>query len=451
LGDAPLYLSQVSTPNSVTAFFYIFACIGVLLDLFALTLLDAGTVQRHNVVDTVTQKLISAMIGGISFLVIGYGVWNWQFYQALGIPHPLSQAIADWWIGGPNLNTFAQHLDPKDVPGADGQQVFAVFFCVFGAVTGGFVHSAGVERLKPLPCYILSAVAGGIMAPVLTYLTYGSASILTNAGLHDCVGVFALYIFVGIWALILAHRLGPRLRRSAAPPNFLAFISGVFLLLVGIPMLVVGSGYLRLEEGYFGISMVSSGLGVIFTNVFVAFASGTIGGAIISYRLKTPVYALLGPISGYVACSPLFDIAVIWQVFLIAMVAPFVTLAVGKWVSRMGIDEPKIAALALGPGIYGAIAAGVVGAGVPTGGFFDLKTGPYAFQHAHITLEMQVIGVIVVAAISLTSGFILIPLLDKVLGLRVDRATELAGLDSRYWSAEPASSDLATPSARADI
>jgi ammonia channel protein AmtB len=64
---------------------------------------------------------------------------------------------------------------------------------------------------------------------------------------------------------------------------------------------------------------------------------------------------------------------------------------------------------------------------------------------------MQVIGVIVVAAISLTSGFILIPLLDKVLGLRVDRATELAGLDSRYWCAEPASSDLATPSARADI
>jgi ammonia channel protein AmtB len=390
------------------------------------------------------------MIGGLSFLLIGYGVWNWQFYQALGIPHPLSQAIADWWIGGPNINSFAQRLDPKDVPGADAQQVFAVFFCVFGAVTAGFVHSAGVERMKPVPCYILSAIAGGVMAPVLTYLTYGSASILTNAGLHDCVGVFALYIFVGIWALILAHRLGPRLRRSAAPPNVMAFISGVFLLLVGIPMLVVGSGYLRLEQGYFGISMVGSGLGVIFMNVFVAFAAGTIGGAVIAYRLKTPIYALLGPISGYVACSPLFDIAVIWQVALIALFAPFVTLACGKCVSRMGIDEPKIAALALGPGIYGALAAGIVGAGVPTGGFFDLKTGPYAFQHAHISFAMQCTGVIVVAAISLISGFIFIPLLDKLLGLRVDRATELAGLDASYWSPAPARSDLASSSAQRD-
>lgn len=431
---SPVFLEQVSAEHLLTTFIYIFASIGVLFDLFALTLLDASSVQPKNIVDTITQKLIAALIGGISFLPVGYGIWNWQFYQAAGATHPLLQSLSDWWIGGPNLTHFAQRLDPALVPGADAQQVFLAYFCVFGAATGAFIHSIGIERMKPLPCYIMSAVVGGLIVPVLTYLTYGPVSPLTNAGLHDFVGDYALYIFIGCWALVLANRLGPRLEIRAAP-DFAMFGSGVFFLLIGIPMFVVGCGYIQPGQGFFGISMTESGLGIVFLNVIAAYGGGILSGALIAYRLRAPLYAVLGPISGYVACSALMDVAMPWQAFLVALPAPFITVACSKLIARLKLDEPKIVAVAMGPGLYGALMAGVVGHGLPAGGFFGITKGPYAFQHAHITVLNQLIGVVVVLAISFGSAIVVVTLLDKTLGLRVSRQAERDGLDRTYWQA----------------
>jgi ammonia channel protein AmtB len=422
----------VSADRYVATLTYIFACVGVLFDLLALTLLDASSVRRKNLIDTMTQRIIAAIIGGVAFFPIGYAIWNLQFYQALGVPRPLAQAISDWWFGGTYLTRFAQHIDPQLVPGADTQQVFLAYFIVFGAVTGAFIHSAGLERLKPLPCFIMSAIVGGLVVPLLTYLTYGPVGPLSNGGLHDFVGDYGLYIFVGCWALVLARRLGPR-RGELATPDFTLFGMGIFFLLIGIPMFVVGCGFLQPGQGYFGITMTESGLGIVFVNVFAAFGGGAISGAIIGYRMRNPVYAVLGPISGYVACSALLDIAMPWQAMAVAFFAPFVTVGCSKLMVWAKIDEPKIVAIAMGPGIYGALAAGVVGHGLPTGGFFGIASGPYAFQHARISLLEQAIGVVVVVAISLAAAWVVVTLLDKTIGLRVSEDVEDMGLDAAYW------------------
>ncbi len=432
----PIFLQQVATDRYVTTLTYIFACIGVLFDLFALLLLDASSVQRKNIVDTVTQRIIAALIGGAAFFPIGYAIWNLQFYQALGVAHPFRQSLSDWWFGGTYLTRFAQHIDPSLVPSADTQQVFLAFFCVFGAVTGAFIHSAGLERMKAAPCFIMAAFVGGLIVPVLCYLSYGPVGPLSNAGLHDFVGDYGLYIFVGCWALVLVRRLGPR-REIRTNPDFVLFGSGIFFLLIGIPMFVVGCGFLQPGQGYFGIAMSESGLGIIFVNVFAAFAGGILSGAAIAYRMRNPVYAVLGPISGYVACSALLDIAMPWQAMAVAFFAPFITVGCSKLIAWSKLDEPKITAVALGPGIYGALAVGVVGHGLPTGGFFGITQGPYAFQHAHITVLAQAIGLVVVMAISLGPAWIVVTLLDKTIGLRVSPEVEAMGLDAAYWGARP--------------
>lgn len=432
---ADIYLMQV---------FYIIATFGVMMAIFAVALLDAGLVRSKNLIDTIVQKLLCAMIGGLSFTVIGYAIWNWQFYQALGTEGALAASLKDWWLLGGNMTRFSQHLDPEAVPQADFQQLFALFFFAFGGLTASFMHGAGLERMKPLPAFIMAALGGGILMPVTTYLTWGSASPLSNAGLHDFVGSFSLYIFVGIWSLVLSWRLGPRRNYTGVPGNFALVGAGTFLLVLAIPIVVIGCGYLVPGKGYFGVTYTESGLGIVFTNVFMALGGGTLTGTVLAYRYRKPAFALLGPIAGYVSCTALFDIAMPWQAFCISLAGPLIMLAGTKLVEKIGIDDPKIAPLALGPAIFSVLMAGVVGAGRGTGGVMGVTHGAFAFQHAHISIGMQAIGLAVMLPGIAILACAIILLLERTIGLRVTPVEEDQGLDIVYWLPQPVAASSRT-------
>src|SRR4051812_43947741 len=185
-----VFKEQVSIDIFALDIFYVLAVICLFLVVGAFGLIDSGLVRRKNLLDTWVQKILASLFGGLAFIIIGYGIWNWQFDTAFGIPNPLGEAIKAWWLGGTNMTEFAGNIDPKVLPEADVFQIFAVFFIVYAAALGAIIHSAGLERVKAVPIYIMSILAGGIVMPVLAYLTWGSVSPLTNAGVHDYVGNF---------------------------------------------------------------------------------------------------------------------------------------------------------------------------------------------------------------------------------------------------------------------
>lgn len=424
------FVAQVSTEAFLTTFFYIFSTMGAFIGLLAVTLLDGSMVHPENLVDVFVQKIISAFVGGTAVMVAGYGIWNWQFDQAYGVADGFRQSLSDWWILGPNMRTFAQNLDPKALSGADAQQTFNVFFFAVGALIGAFIHGIGIGKLKPSACYILSAVAGGILMPLLAYLTWGPVGPLTNLGLHDFVGCFGLYMNIGVLALILSWRLGPRVGLEGGF-NITLLAAGAILLMVAIPIFVIGCGYFEPGVGYFGISNTSSGLGIVFANVFMALGGGALAGAVIVYRKHNPVYAFFGPIAGYVACTASLDIAAPWQCFILGLVGPIVMLFGGTVMTWLNIDDQKFVPLALGPSILSALAAGVIGSGLPTGGMPGL-TGHYAFQHAHISFGMQAIGTLVTLGCTGAAGLVVVLIIEKTMGLRVEHATEQADVGNVF-------------------
>jgi ammonium transporter, Amt family len=441
---ATFFGQQVGSDTLTQDLFYGLASVCLILVVLAIGLIDGGLVRRKNVLDTWVTKLVCAVLAGGAFLIIGYGIWNWQFYSALGIPNPLSQAIKDWWIGGPNMTTFAQNLDPKLVPQADVFQVFVLFFVAYAMVIGALIHSAGVERVKRAPLIVLSVIGGGIAMPVMTYLTWGSASFLTNSGTHDFLGVYSLYIFVGVWALILAWRAGPRLGAFVAdkrtigpvPHNLGMSASGAALLLFCVPFLAAGCGYFVSGQGYFGIAMSSSGIGIVAINIAAAYAGGIIGGGLLSWRTRNPLFVLLGPAAGYVGTGTVMDVLHPWVVWLIAMFAPLALYATYRLLLRLRIDEKKIVPLGLGCGLYSVVVGGFVAWHTKTGGYFGLK-GHYGFQHAEIGPGMQLAGAGVTIAIAAISGLVLIVGLEKTIGLRVSEKVELEGLDAHSWLYPP--------------
>ena len=441
---ASFFANQVTGSSYVEDIFYALATVCLLFVVAAIGLIDAGLVRRKNLLDTWVQKIICSLVAGLGMAVIGYAIWQAQYYEAFGIPNPVGQALKDWWIGGAALTHFSQNLDPKLFPTADVFQIFLVFFVAYAMVAGALLHSAGLERVKALPMYVICLVAGTIVIPIVLYYTWGSTSPLTNRGVHDYIGTYSLYVVVGVWALLIAWRAGPRLGAFKNHPRTIGPIphnlgwsaAGVGILMFAAPFAFLGCGYIIGGSGYFGISLAKSGFGIVLVNIFMAYIGGGLAGALIAYRTKNPIMALIGVAAGYIGAGASLDIGLPWQIFIVSFIASFVVYGVYLLLYRLKIDDKKIVPLALGGGIYSAIAAGIVGAGDKTGGYFGL-TGKYAPQHASITIGWQLVGLLVTLAIALVSGLIVILGLEKTIGLRVTEEQEVVGLDQTYWQAPP--------------
>lgn len=449
---AAFFKGQATSDIFTNDIFYLLATVFLFFAVIAFGMIDSGLVRRKNLLDTWVQKLLAALFGGLAFMVVGYGVWQWQYNSAFGIANPLGQGIKDWWLGGTYLNHIATQLNPSAVPAADNLQVFAVFWFAFAAAIGALLHSSALERVKASAVYIIVIVATGLVLPITGYLTWGSTSPLTNHGLHDYVGTFSFYIFIGVWALILAWRAGPRLGGALRPHsgtsgpfphNLGTTAAGVGMLMFAIPFLVIGCGYIIQGSGYYGIALNQSGFGLVALNVFLSFAGGAITGAVLGYWKRNAVFILLGPIAGYVACTAGFDVFKPWEALLISMGGPLVLYAVYRTTLRLGIDEQKVVPLTLGPGIYSAIMTGFVAWHTHDGGYFGL-TGKYAPGHAQITPQWQLLGVVIVVAIAVITGLVTIIGLEKTIGLRVREDQELLGLDTTYWDM-PSAAEVAYP------
>ena len=56
--------------------------------------------RRVNVFDATIQKVVGFFIGFVVYFVIGFAIWNWQYYVAFDVADPYLQSIKDWWLGG---------------------------------------------------------------------------------------------------------------------------------------------------------------------------------------------------------------------------------------------------------------------------------------------------------------------------------------------------------------
>jgi Amt family ammonium transporter len=439
----PFIKEQLTTEYLLLSLLYAIGAVSVVLIVLALGFVDGGMVRRKNVLDTWVQKLVSALVAGFGTAIAGVGIWNIQFNHAFGVPNATTQALKDWWLGGNFLTHYAGQIDPKILPEAEIQQIFAVFFITFSLGTLALIHTGAMERMKSAPLYTMAFIIGLVLSPLVAYFCWGPLGPLSNNGTHDFDGIFPLYIFSGTWVLILSWRLGPRLGAFTPHPsgtkpaasNISQVAVGILLIMFALPFVALSSTFIIPEVGVFGISFTQTGIGIILENLFVAYCGGAIAGAIIAYRRREPVWALLGPIAGAVMCGTLFDIGMPWEVFLVSLLGPPVALGTAALVRRMRIDEPKVIPLALGPGIAGALLCGFIEWGTKTGGYPGLE-GDFALGHAEITPWMQLAGIVVTMAIAAIPCYLICVFFEKTSGLRITEAEEIAGLDQTYWGVD---------------
>ena len=436
-----IFPEQVTNNSLTQNIVYASGTVGALVIFAGLLMVDAGGVRRVNQFDAVIQKVIGFFIGFFVYFLIGFAIWNWQYYVAFDIPQPYWQSVKDWWLGGSLTGAFAHETDPAVAPGLNNQQIFIFFLACFAGIINVLIHLAVTERIRAAAFYTVSAVAA-VVSSLLSWLTWGSTGPLTNEGYHDFFGAGFVYVFAGAVALMLVRKVGSRPGMWAAHRlvgdyrsyNLGLTTIGLVLIIGGLPFVILSCGFFFDPEALFiGVNMTESSVGVAFNNLGLSWAAGALVGALIAYRTKKYIYTLLGPFAGYVAGSPAFDIYTPWEQVLVSGAAPLVAYAVYEFMQRREIDEHKLIPLFLGVASYGILISGVLNWGTPTGGYFGVTEGDYAFQNAEVNLIWQAIGLAVSIGAGLATGGLIAAIFDRRGRLVESEEVQVAGNDLTYW------------------
>jgi Amt family ammonium transporter len=447
----PQFPEQVTTNSLLQNLVYASGTVGALMILAGLMLVDTGGVRRVNVFTAAIEKLVGFWIGFVVYFLIGFAIWNWQYFVAFGVENPYWASIEQWWLGGSFANDLAQNTDPEAVnflgTNLNNQQIFIFFLAAFAGIVNVLIHLSVTERMKAAAYYVI-CVAAAVVSSILSWLTWGSTGPLTNAGFHDFFGIGFVYMFPAGMALVLVRKVGSRpgmYEPHAKVPEYRSYnlgltAGGVAIIFAGLPMVILSCLFFFPGEGFealaVSVTMAETSVGVAFNNLGLAWAAGGIAGAVIAYWKRSYIYLLLGPLGAYVAGAPAFDVYKPWQMFLVGLGAPFVCYAVYEFSQARRWDEHKLTPLFLGAGSYGLIMVGLVSWGTEKGGYFGVTEGDYAFQNAEINVLWQVIGLVVVVGAGIVTAYVLAFILERTIGLRLTEEEQVIGVDKGDWDLE---------------
>jgi ammonium transporter, Amt family len=441
----PEFPEQVTTNSLLQNLVYASGTVGAIMILAGLLMVDVGGVRRVNVFAAAIEKMVGFFIGFVVYFLIGFAIWNWQYYVAFDVADPYWQAIKDWWLGGSFANDVAQDVDQASMgANLNNQQIFIFFLAAFAGIVNVLIHLSVTERMKPAAYYVICVVAA-VVSSVLSWLTWGSTGPLTNAGFHDFFGVGFVYLFPAGMALILVRKVGSRPGMYEPHPRVPEYRSsnlglttaGVAVIFAGLPMVILSCLFFFAGEGFeslaVSVTMADTSVGIAFNNLGLAWAGGALTGAAIAYWKRSYIYLLLGPLGGYVACAVAFDVYKPWQTLLVAMGAPIVCYAVYEFSQARKWDEHKLTPLFLGAGSYGLIMVGLISWGTSKGGYFGVTEGDYAFQNAEINVLWQIVGLVVIVGTGVVTAWILAFILERTIGLRLSEEEQVAGVDAGDW------------------
>jgi Amt family ammonium transporter len=302
---------------------------------------------------------------------------------------------------------------------------------MFAIITPALISGAIADRTKFTAWAIFVAIWSTIVYfPVAHWVfAFGNkvgdvvtgAGYLASKGVQDFAGGTAVHINAGAAGLALAIVLGKRIgwRKESMRPH-------------SLPLVMLGAALLWF--GWFGFNagsaLAANGTAALaLINTQVAAAAAVFGWLLVEKVRNghaTSLGAASGAVAGLVAITPACAFVAPWAAVVIGLIAGAIcALSVGiKY--RLGFDDSlDVVAVHLIGGIWGSLSIGLFGAsavnslgldGIFYGGGTDL-------------LVKQALGVGVVFAYSFIATLIIGYAIEKSIGFRVSKDSEVEGID----------------------
>jgi Amt family ammonium transporter len=379
--------------NGDTAWLLVCAAL-VMLMTPALALFYGGMVQRKNVLSTFMHSFFALGLVSVQFVVIGYTL-----------------------CFGPSVHGVIGGLDFAGLDGVGAPQLAPMIYqCMFAVIAPALISGAYAERFKFSAYVLFTAAWATLVYDPIAHWSWASDGWLAQLGAIDFAGGTVVHLSSGVSALVVALVLGKRAGYPSArfAPHDLT-------------MTLLGAGVLWF--GWFGFnagggSLADGRASVAFVNTHLGAAAGALAWCLVEgarVHKPTALGFASGLVAGLVAITP-----------AAGFVSPLAALAIGAagglvcyggvlLKGRLGYDDALDA-------------FGVHGVGGATGALLTGVFARAAYNHGAGgglgLLGKQAIAIGAAAAWSAIVTFVLLQVIDRVVGLRVDAETEHDGLDA---------------------
>ena len=388
-----------------TAWVLVSTALVLLMTIPGLALFYGGMVRKKNVLSTMMYSLTAAIVVSLIWVTVGYSL---AFSGSGAYIGDLSKAM----LNGVSFDALS---------GTIPESLFVIFQMTFAIITVAILSGSVADRMKFSAFVAFIAVWVILVYAPITHWVWAADGWLYKAGALDFAGGTVVHINSGVAGLVAAYLLGKRMglgRESMAPHNLTLTVIGASLLWVG-------------WFGFNGGSALGAGarasMAILVTQVAAAAAAFT---WLLVERFVRGKASVLGGASGAVAglvvITPAAGFVGVGGALIMGVIGGVVCFWGTTSLKRLLKADDALDAFGL------HAVGGVVGA-ILTGVFYNeeiIKAASVVLAPTMLEqLWVQVEGVLATIAYSAIVTFIILKVIDLIIGIRVEADDERMGLD----------------------
>ncbi len=401
----PAFAEEAKLDTGNTAWMLTSTALVLMMTIPGLALFYGGMVRRKNVLATMAQSFAITALVTVLWMVAGYS-----------IAFANGGSLQAFWGG--LSNAFLVNMGKDTLNGSIPDSVFMTFQMTFAIITPALITGAFAERMKFSSMLVFMGLWVLIVYAPIAHWVWGGG-FLGDAGVLDFAGGTVVHINAGVAGLVAALVLGKRLgygKENMAPHNLVLTITGASLLWVG---------WFGFNAGSAVAADTSAGMAMAVTQI--ATAAAVLGWMFIEWIVhgKPSVLGMAsGAVAGLVAITPASGFVDPTGALILGFIAGIVCFwGATSLKNKLGYDDSLDAFGVHGVGgIVGALLTGVF-ARESIGGTAGLIEG----NAAQVWVQFE--GIIATIVYCAVVTFILLKVIDLIMGLRVKEEVEVEGLD----------------------
>jgi Amt family ammonium transporter len=377
----------------------------LLMTIPGLALFYGGMVRKKNVLATLMQSFAITCLVTVLWVIAGYSLAFMPGSEYIG-------SLDRFFLSGMSYMKEANKVTVSHLATTIPESVFMMFQMTFAIITPALITGAFADRMKFSAMLWFMGLWSLLVYSPIAHMMWEPGGKFAAMGILDFAGGTVVHINAGIAALVCALVLGKRIgygKEAMAPHNLVLTVVGAALLWVGWFGFNAGSAVA--SDGRAGMAMTvtqfataSAALAWMFTEWLAKGRPSVLGiasGAVAGLVAITPASGFVGPTGA----------------LIIGIAAGVICFVASSSVKKaLGYDDSLDAfGVHCVGGIVGALLTGVLNVKEISGVDGSLMT--------------QFYGVVTTLLYSGIMSYIILKVIDMVIGLRVSADEEREGLD----------------------
>ncbi|WP_297484553.1 ammonium transporter [Ferrovum sp.] len=402
---APFLVGFDKIDSGATAWMLTSTALVLFMTIPGLALFYGGMVRKKNVLATLMQSFAICALVTVLWVVAGYSLAFMPGTPWLG---GMGRFLLDGMLYQNEAKKVMVHHAATSIP----ESVYMMFQMTFAIITPALIAGAFAERMKFSAMMVFITLWSLLVYSPIAHWVWEPGGWLAGKGVLDFAGGTVVHINAGVAGLAAALVLGKRVgygKEPMAPHNLVLTLVGASMLWVGWFGFNAGSAVAA--DGRAGMAMVVTQVATAVAALSWMFAEWLTKG-------KPSVLGIAsGAVAGLVAITPASGFVATGGAIAIGLAAGVICFWAATSLKHMlGYDDSLDAF-----GVHGT--GGIVGALLT--GVFNVKE----ISAMDGSLATQALGVGVTVVYGFVVSFVLLKVIDMVMGLRVSEEEEREGLD----------------------